>query len=54
MSAVSCADTTLQPPPDINVTFEEKAENITQPGLFTVNVSWTHPIGMENCVHRIW
>ena len=49
LSAVSGEDANLQPPADVNVTFEEKAEDPTQPGLFTVNVSWTHPIGM--CMH---
>ena len=46
LSGVSGAGATLQPPPDVNVIFEKKAEDPTQPGLFTVNVSWTHPIGM--------
>ena len=51
LSAVSGADANLQPPADVNITFEEKAEDPSQPGLFTVNVSWTHPIGMHMHVH---
>ena len=37
---------TLQPPPGVNVTFEEITEDPRYPGLFTVNVTWTRPYGM--------
>ena len=32
--------------PGVNVTFKEIAEDPRHPGLFTVNVTWTHPSGM--------
>lgn len=44
-STVSGANT------DIKVTFEEKTEDPSVEGLFTVNVSWTHPNGMYNYLH---
>ena len=34
---------TLQPPPVVNVTYKEITEVPEHPGLFTVNISWTHP-----------
>ena len=40
------ANTVVQPPPTVNITFEEITENLKEPGLFTVNISWSHPIGM--------
>ena len=33
--------------PHVNVTFKEIAEDPRHPGLFTVNVTWTHPNGMQ-------
>ena len=44
--SASGANSTLQPPPAVNVVFEEKTEDPRIIGLFTVNISWTHPIGM--------
>ena len=44
--SASGANSTLQPPPAVNIVFEEKTEDTRIMGLFTVNISWTHPIGM--------
>ena len=48
--SASGANSTLQPPPAVNVVFEEKTEDPKIIGLFTVNISWTHPIGMYVCL----
>ena len=39
-------NSTLQPPPEVNIVFEEIVEDPRREGLFTVNVSWTHPAGI--------
>ena len=41
-------NSTLQPPPEVNIVFEEIVdhEDLGSKGLFTVNVSWTHPAGI--------
>ena len=44
---------TLQPPPTVNVTFEEITEDPRQSGLFTVNVTWSHPNGMFMSTHHL-
>ena len=49
--AVSGANTPLRPPPVVNHTFEEITKNVRYEGLFTVNISWIHPIGMYIYVH---
>ena len=37
---------TLSPPPNVEITFEEKVVGIlTSRGTFTVDISWTHPTG---------
>ena len=38
----------LEPPPNVDVTYEEKVEGeLHNRGSFTVNVTWTHPSGMS-------
>jgi len=51
-STVSGVNTTLQPPPTVDVLFEEKSLHPSLEGLYSVNVSWTHPIG-NNCLFNI-
>lgn len=43
VAIVTGDNATLQPPPVVDVTFKEITDDPKQQGLFTVNISWTHP-----------